>query len=564
MIPGTEISERVLPYRGSFVYSVLLLCAGISINSAIFYLNFELHDYRSSLEENYARDIFDYFGLFFCSLLLVTQIVQLIRAVIPLRYYENYVNGSIMASGTIRAEVRQKEACICKVNNMVNNAVACFNSNFVESAICREGRDSESMIGSAKSLVDSLDFYRSAVSDALLRFAMTEDERERAGGMLWVTKKILDGTIYTEEGVWLFPRLVTANILQWVVALLFIHITVWLLTMVEEYKENENPDIQDFVKQNNLFVAVLFGGIIAIISAGHVASKYIASGYSTVLKYRSGFAPSIKDRSWLTKRKYLSSVCALIPAAGFASFFSGLLNGTLVVFVIVVFSSQNANVRDYFNPLLATCLGAGVVFLIKIAVFQSARINWYGAFMRRRPAYANVYNTFQDAWNIGLATFSIVSRLVKLVGIFLLYIGRIDTPLLHPSVGVFKASVEYLPPAFEKSLLLHEAHRHPYIERIGYMYLLKIGCRENFGTQAGAAWRILFTLALCPWLGKYRLNDFRRKVMHESDDIKNVENRVLELEKKLEAARNALKKQMTGFKSGLVRDNDEQHAPLPT
>jgi hypothetical protein len=48
-------------------------------------------------------------------------------------------------------------------------------------------------------------------------------------------------------------------------------------------------------------------------------------------------------------------------------------------------------------------------------------------------------------------------------------------------------------------------HRHPYMERWALLYLLKLRHGNKFGTQAGGAWRILFTLALMPWLRKYRV-----------------------------------------------------------
>jgi len=48
-------------------------------------------------------------------------------------------------------------------------------------------------------------------------------------------------------------------------------------------------------------------------------------------------------------------------------------------------------------------------------------------------------------------------------------------------------------------------HRHPFIERLGLLYMLKVRHGQKFGTQPGAAWRILFTLALLPWLRKYRI-----------------------------------------------------------
>lgn len=171
----TMSSERML---GSVTHRVLLLCIGIAFTASTFYFCFMFFRLNDHSIENLIG------GLIFFPLLLVTQIVQVIRVAIPSRYYENYVDGSIMVSGAIRAEFQQKQACIFKVNKLVMNAVSCYSSSVVGDEVFGN-RDSASMYDLAKSLVDSLDFYRSAVSDALLRFAMTEDVREKTGGVPW-------------------------------------------------------------------------------------------------------------------------------------------------------------------------------------------------------------------------------------------------------------------------------------------------------------------------------------------------------------------------------------------
>lgn len=48
-------------------------------------------------------------------------------------------------------------------------------------------------------------------------------------------------------------------------------------------------------------------------------------------------------------------------------------------------------------------------------------------------------------------------------------------------------------------------HRHPYIERLGLLYMLKLRNGKDFGSQAGAGWRMLFVLALLPWMRNYRV-----------------------------------------------------------
>ena len=73
------------------------------------------------------------------------------------------------------------------------------------------------------------------------------------------------------------------------------------------------------------------------------------------------------------------------------------------------------------------------------------------------------------------------------------------------------------PSIFLKDILSHEAHRHPYIELMGVMYLMKLRYGENFGKRAGSTWRLIFVYALMPWLNKYRIIDRNKEEVDKMD-----------------------------------------------
>lgn len=51
---------------------------------------------------------------------------------------------------------------------------------------------------------------------------------------------------------------------------------------------------------------------------------------------------------------------------------------------------------------------------------------------------------------------------------------------------------------------IHIAHRHPYIERLCVLYMMKLK-NNKFCSEAGACWRLLFVSTLMPWMVQHRV-----------------------------------------------------------
>jgi hypothetical protein len=164
--------------------------------------------------------------------------------------------------------------------------------------------------------------------------------------------------------------------------------------------------------------------------------------------------------------------------------------------------------------------GFFLILTMRLSVLLLLRCAFFAALYRKKPGAANVMFTVLEVWNIALTLGFVFIRSIKLILVSILYIARIDTPFLATGVGRFgPVELDSISIAFEKDLLIHEAHRHMFIERFGLLCLIKLYAGEKFGTRAGAAWRLLFVLMTMPWLRKYRID---RNTIELEEEIEQI------------------------------------------
>ena len=112
----------------------------------------------------------------------------------------------------------------------------------------------------------------------------------------------------------------------------------------------------------------------------------------------------------------------------------------------------------------------------------------------------------------------VIVRMFKVLRISAASIGQIDRRLLNEGVGQFgPLELDPYPTIHVRDLVAHEAHRHPFIEILGTMYLMKLRYAKHFGSRAGSAWRLVFIYALLPWMHQYRILEKETDTDSEED-----------------------------------------------
>ena len=196
-----------------------------------------------------------------------------------------------------------------------------------------------------------------------------------------------------------------------------------------------------------------------------------------------------------------------------------------VIFYILVGLTIFLFIWPFSRPLMlllvAWGLGLAITIGLKVLITSFCRKKFFRAFYRQNPRGANIAALALECWFIGLGGGVLIGRLTQFILASAFWIGRIDVPFLSEDVNMMGYAFDYVPVNFIKELLVHEAHRHPLIERLGAMYLMRLRYR-NFGSDAGGCWRQLFVVALMPWLLKYRIYHEQRCADSISDQAAEV------------------------------------------
>eukprot|EP00581_Thalassiosira_minuscula_P000876 CAMPEP_0183743918 /NCGR_PEP_ID=MMETSP0737-20130205/65465_1 /TAXON_ID=385413 /ORGANISM="Thalassiosira miniscula, Strain CCMP1093" /LENGTH=1005 /DNA_ID=CAMNT_0025979549 /DNA_START=161 /DNA_END=3178 /DNA_ORIENTATION=- len=462
-------------------------------------------DTRLYTEESFEKETHNFFRwiVVVCGIILILLSLQnLIDRMIPVKFQNKYKwVERLLSSGTVKLEQSMKLAAAFKINRMIRNAVAVHKAaEFEHGAGPSSSKDS-------------------SYGRALLAYTKKQDLEEEVGGWFWFLKRILSGKLFSEDGIWLNNRMLQGNVAQLIICMALIPALMRAVRAIydfyEEYAKfidyllegDEMYNVSDYIPEKwRITAPIIIAVTFTMFNAITLSFKYLPSSVRTILEFRYGTIGSLHDRDFLSLRKDVDSASYIFPAM-----FWGTIASSLFIFFVSLVFFGVIFTKMFFPQVLnlvALVIGAVITILLKtLFLMCTHKYSHERAYYRTRPAVANIVGVILEAWNLGITTLYILKRMVTLIVCAFIFIGRIDINFLSPEADeIGPARLDNFPIVFRKDLLMHDAHRHPYMERIGLMYIMKLRYGDHFGRQAGTSWRLLFVFALFPWFRQFRIH----------------------------------------------------------
>ena len=227
--------------------------------------------HEESLQPDVAYNAYDphtnwygpgyYLSIILGFVLLFIQSADLLLTVLP----KSWFNGSpilrnIMTPASVKIETAAKKAASYKMSQMIGNAIAVH-----EDTKRLQSRSTEKICLDASSAKDDGSvqiFEASDISDertqplqVLRHFQLQEQETVATGGFVWSWRKILDGSIFEEQGVFLHGRVLACNFAQF--AVLFFVAYFAAVVLARETRATYSPsEMANNVAMANLSIAL--------------------------------------------------------------------------------------------------------------------------------------------------------------------------------------------------------------------------------------------------------------------------------------------------------------------
>jgi hypothetical protein len=282
------------------------------------------------------------------------------------------------------------------------------------------------------------------------------------------------------------------------------------LNMVSSFIADHAADAAEGLYPEELWMLTVplgFGLFVSVFTAFQLAMRYIPSVTTTIIQLRTGDIPSLGDKDNFKKYRVAPDTVTLLTGTLFwGCLVSSIMTGLIVA--IVVFALFWQATRQLIQKLVVILFAMIIIIVVRTMLVYCCKVAFFKGLYRKRPAGANISFLSLDWANYYLTILTVIVRVIKILIAAFLAVGMIDRPFLANGVGqIGSMELDPYPTIHTRELIANEAHRHPYIETLGVMYLMKLRYANDFGHRAGSAWRLIFIYALMPWFHHYRIRD---------------------------------------------------------
>jgi hypothetical protein len=163
--------------------------------------------------------------------------LQIITSFCQRQYFRRYGNARgvlahFLSSSNVRGESKLKIAAVRKVQAIFRNSSELHQLDHADALISGSG-------------------YRTAANQAMRNFVLHGERSELAGSALWTWRRLLNGSLFHTEGIWINTRLITIQVAQFLVGTIF---SIVMLVSVEriageaeEARAALTPDLPQWV-----------------------------------------------------------------------------------------------------------------------------------------------------------------------------------------------------------------------------------------------------------------------------------------------------------------------------
>jgi hypothetical protein len=191
------------------VLGILSIMASCILSYAFEFKFFLINTYKSDdFEKQYAY----HFALILGCFLLLFQIKALLYVVISRSTWKKLPFSNFwLTCEMAKTESANKKAASRKIDNMVKNALSKHSGS-----VFNDIKDFRMKVRKSS--------MKTAFGNAMLNFQATVDHREQIGGFFYTFRKIWDGSLFQEEGIYIHSRLYAMNMSQVFVVVFFMAI----------------------------------------------------------------------------------------------------------------------------------------------------------------------------------------------------------------------------------------------------------------------------------------------------------------------------------------------------